>query len=83
MTERLDVPSRRARQVRVVAVLTIVAAAMVASGLWAWNHYLRGVPLWDEWYCSDGEAPASDTEFGSSACFAEGEMLPEGWSVVE
>lgn len=41
-----------------------------------WFVYL-GIPLWDEWHCSKGEAPV-DLDDGGSFCLSKGSTLTAG-----
>ena len=49
---------------------------LVVSLLFYWFVYL-GTPLWDEWYCSKGEAPVKFQD-GGGTCLPEGSKLPPG-----
>lgn len=68
--------SRRTRNLIVASILAAVVLTVVAG--WAgYVRFVRGVPLIDEWQCSDGEVPVSYAD-GGSVCIAEGADPPAG-----
>ncbi len=68
--------SRRTRTLIVTSILAAVVLTAVAG--WAgYVRFVRGVPLIDEWQCSDGEVPVVYAE-GGSVCIDEGEEPPAG-----
>lgn len=71
--------SRRTRMLIVTSILAAVVLTAVAG--WAgYVRFVRGVPLIDEWQCSDGEVPVVYAE-GGSVCIDEGEEPPTGASL--
>ena len=71
--------SRRTRTL----IVTSIVAALVLTAVAGWAGYVRfvrGVPLIDEWQCSDGEVPVVYAE-GGSVCIDEGEEPPTGASL--
>lgn len=54
-----------------------VAASLLVISMLVYRFVYLGVPLLDEWQCSDGESPA-EWPSGGSACFPEGGDLPAG-----
>src|SRR5690349_3780581 len=60
-------------------VLTAVVASALLVSLLLYRFVYMGVPLYDEWHCSKGEAPVEfDGGDGGRACFPEGAALPAG-----
>lgn len=66
---------------RRVLTLSLVSALFLgllgAAGVAGYVRFVRGVPLIDEWYCSDGEGPV-DLTGGGSYCAELGATLDEG-----
>lgn len=58
------------------SVLTSLALAALL-GFRVLTYYTG--PLYDEWHCGQGEAPAVQKE-GGSACYPEGAKLPAGYT---
>ncbi|MEI5674038.1 MULTISPECIES: hypothetical protein [unclassified Nocardioides] len=58
--------------------LGLVLVALLSWGAHAvYVREIRGVPLIDEWQCSDGEVPVTYPE-GGADCLREGAELPAG-----
>ena len=64
-----------------IPLAAVLAVALLAGLAWAGHRLyvreIRGVPLVDEWHCSEGEVPVDFAE-GGSDCFSEREALPSG-----
>ena len=71
------VPVRR----RAVVVASLVLVPVVSASLiiYWFIHSGTPFPLWDEWHCSRGEAPA-DFDKGGGSCYPDGATLPVGTS---
>ena len=67
---------RRAVLVATFILVPIVSVTLIIS--WFINSGTP-FPLWDEWYCSTGEAPALFDKGGGS-CYPDGATLPVGTS---
>lgn len=56
--EPTDPPPGRRRGIRRPAVLTTaIVGVLILAFVPVWYFFIRGVPLIDEWVCSQGEAP--------------------------
>lgn len=71
-------PRRRSGATWVWVLVIAVAAAPVVMGA-GWFAWMKtsGTPFWDEWSCSEGEAPVL-VEGGGSFCATPGTTLEEG-----
>ena len=64
----------------VLKIVIIASAAIALVAVISTAGFLIGTMLFsNEMACSEGEAPANDTE-GGSACFKEGTNLPPGFT---
>ncbi|TWG91045.1 hypothetical protein L615_008400000040 [Nocardioides sp. J9] len=61
----------------VLIVLAVLAVPVLLVGAVVGYFVVSGTPFWDEWQCSEGEAPYHFAD-GGTACAAEGSELPEG-----
>ena len=65
----------RRRSAMVASAVLIPVLIVVGVSLYLFVY--QGAPLWDEWYCSKGEAPV-DFDDGGRACLSKGSTLPAG-----
>ncbi|MBS45446.1 MAG: hypothetical protein CMH83_20200 [Nocardioides sp.] len=60
-----------------LTTLVLLAGGVAVGAVQATRYYGGG--FYDEWYCVQGEAPATSAR-GGSTCYPEGEALPKGWT---
>ena len=57
----------------------VVVPVLIAVGILLYQFVYIGAPLWDEWYCSKGQAPV-EFDDGGRICKSKGAALPDGAS---